>query len=111
MSDSVKQDKSEEEAQFELFTSLRHDERFLTSEEVRALTDRLDWETGLYMLSHHRDRILEAARFFSWPNIVTFLEGPQGIERFRNIVHDEIRVYKNSRPQGGSASKVPWKNH
>ncbi|KFY11207.1 hypothetical protein V492_04583 [Pseudogymnoascus sp. VKM F-4246] len=65
------------EQNFQLFTSLRFDPRLL---ECAANTTVGPAPSPFYMLSLHRDRMLEAAQHFGWSQAEARLSGSSGLE-------------------------------
>jgi 4-amino-4-deoxychorismate lyase len=71
------------ETSFHLFTSLRYDPLLLTcSENSQAWLNFLS-PSPFYMLSYHRDRMLEAAQHFDFHAVATKLEDGRAL-------HDEL---------------------
>jgi hypothetical protein len=44
------------------------------------------------MFSHHRDRMLAAAKAFKWPDAIEALEGPQGLVKLESAVAEYLSV-------------------
>ncbi|OBT75167.1 hypothetical protein VF21_05469 [Pseudogymnoascus sp. 05NY08] len=78
---------SSPEPTFDLFTSLRYDPLLLTCAANTTLSPS---PSPFYMLSHHRDRILDAARHFNWPLAVSRLSGPSGLDHFLTTLKDAV---------------------
>jgi 4-amino-4-deoxychorismate lyase len=64
---------------FHLFTSLRYDTILLKSSENQSLCFTTD--SPLYMVTYHRDRILEAAHHFEFKSNIGLLEDGEGFQK------------------------------
>jgi 4-amino-4-deoxychorismate lyase len=85
---------------FELFTSLRYDPLLVKVKANIALfdADALGSATSsgspFYILSYHRDRILQAAEHFGWEDAATKIKGPQGLAFL--LKHLEAAILDNA---------------
>jgi hypothetical protein len=77
------------EQDFRLFTSLRFDPRLL---ECAANTAAGPGPSPFYMLSLHRDRMLEAAKHFGFSKAEARLSGPSGLENLLQTLKDLVDV-------------------
>jgi 4-amino-4-deoxychorismate lyase len=68
---------SSEQPDFQLFSSLRFDVRLRECEANTAVGPE---PSPFYMLPFHRDRMLEAAQHFDWPDAEARLAGSAGLE-------------------------------
>jgi 4-amino-4-deoxychorismate lyase len=78
---------------FQLFSSLRYDP-LLTSIPINIE----DWDSEVkapspfYMLSHHRDRILQAAEHFGWTKAAEAIRGPEGFAHMLKKLTEAINT-------------------
>ncbi|KFY91700.1 hypothetical protein V500_04519 [Pseudogymnoascus sp. VKM F-4518 (FW-2643)] len=77
------------EPDFQLFTSLRFDPRLL---ECAANTTVGPAPSPFYMLSLHRDRMLEAAKHFGWSQAEARLSGSSGLENLLETLKASVDV-------------------
>lgn len=77
------------EPNFQLFTSLRFDPRLL---ECAANTTVGPAPSPFYMLSLHRDRMLEAAKHFGWSQAEARLSGSSGLENLLETLKASVDV-------------------
>jgi hypothetical protein len=76
---------------FELFTSLRYDPLLTTLPvNTEAWDSDVKQSSPFYMLSYHRDRLLEAAEHFAWAEIADSLRGPKGFTILLKKLNDGI---------------------
>ncbi|KAI5856991.1 aminotransferase [Tricharina praecox] len=78
---------SSEEGNFSIFTTLRYDPLLLSS-TANTSASSLPHPTPFYLLSHHRDRMLQAAENFSYPSSATSLL--QSLSAFARRLQDAV---------------------
>ena len=91
----------------EIFTSLRYDPILLASADNAALSATAAETSAVYMLRHHRDRLLEAAQHFQWPEVVSRLHGDAGLTRLHQDVMGQVE--READDDGRFASSSPLK--
>jgi len=96
------------ESDFSVFTSLRYDPQLLHCLANTAASS-LDQPTPFYLLSHHRDRMLQAAENFSYPPVaISLLRSlPAFVQRLQEAVdahpggkEGQLRVSLGARTTG-----------
>lgn len=85
---------SSEEPDYQLFSALRFDPLLLESPTNTALAGT---PSPFYMLSYHRDRMLQAAQHFNWTDAASQISGAAGLERLLKTLQATIDV-KSSTP-------------
>ena len=82
---------------FQIVTSIRTDAMLSTVSENLPFSTTLPGgiASHLYMLSYHRDRMLNAARAFQWPKAVDVLRGQEGLERLEEVIRLSMRTSSN----------------
>lgn len=75
------------ETDFQLFTSLRFDPVLTDCNENSKLALG---PSPYYMLSHHRDRMLQAAQHFQWPKAIAKISGTEGLAYITNELETAI---------------------
>ena len=78
------------EVAFDLFSSLRYDPILLNSSTNSALWPTKPTSTPFYMLSYHRDRMLQAAEYFQWSEAVSKLKGEEGLNNLLKKLESSI---------------------
>ena len=86
---------------FKLFTSLRYDPILLSSKANQELC--FSPNCPLYMPVYHRDRILEAARYFKFKKAQPLLE--DGVA-FQRRIMTEIGMYERLQAEKGLPLRV-----
>lgn len=81
---------------FQVFTSLRYDPILLQSSANTSLNGGTP--SPFYMLSHHRDRLLQAATYFNWPSAISSINGPSGLIHLQNTITTHIGTSSSSSP-------------
>jgi hypothetical protein len=78
---------------FQLFSSLRYDP-LLTSIpiNIEAWDSDIKAPSPFYMLSHHRDRILQAAEHFGWTRAAEAIRGPEGFSHLLKKLTEAINT-------------------
>ena len=79
--------------EFQLFSSLRYDP-LLTSipMNIEAWDSDIKAPSPFYMLSHHRDRILQAAEHFGWSKAAEAIRGPKGLTHLVKKLTEAINM-------------------
>jgi 4-amino-4-deoxychorismate lyase len=81
----------------EIFTSLRYDPQCAEVEP----------ENGpFYMLNYHRDRLLEAAKFFSFKSAVNRFEGEDGLDWLKGRLETEVSEWKKNKESEAQQSPL-----
>ena len=93
----------EEAEEFSLLTSIRGDISFFATygqQEAECMANPYPLQTGrtdftsFHMRDLHRDRLLAAARDFDWPDVISYLEGTNGLHKFEAALIDAlIKIY------------------
>jgi 4-amino-4-deoxychorismate lyase len=78
-----------EESNIQLFSTLRFDILLLKSSANTLLNGS---PSPFYMLRYHRDRILEAARCFKWPEAIKCMSGPEGLQHLLHKLEATIDI-------------------
>ncbi|KAI9649446.1 Aminodeoxychorismate lyase [Ciborinia camelliae] len=79
------------EPAFQLFTSLRYDPQLLQSpQNTHSWPLEHPSPSPFYMLPHHRDRLLNAALRFEWPNAISAISGPAGFQNILDALSQNI---------------------
>ena len=91
----------------EIFTSIRYDPILLASTDNAALSATVMEPSAMYMLQHHRDRLLEAAKHFQWPKVVSRLHGDAGLTRLHRDMMSQVKPETDH--DGSFASSSPMK--
>ncbi|KAK3996766.1 aminotransferase [Cladorrhinum sp. PSN332] len=107
---------------FQIFTTLRYDPILLTIPTITSPSlTHAGWNyttpSSLYMLSHHRDRLLSAASHFNWHQVITLLTNSNAITHLSQTITSQIpdpsspaRVRVSVSPEGNltvTAAKIP----
>jgi 4-amino-4-deoxychorismate lyase len=82
-----------QEPDYQLFSSLRFDPILLQSSSNSALGNG---PSSFYMLSYHRDRMLQAAQHFRWTAAAARIEGPEGLAHLLRTLEGKIDLKSNA---------------
>lgn len=72
---------------FQLFSSLRFDPIL---RQCQANTDIGNEESRFYMLPYHRDRMMQAAEHFQWPEAISRISGPEGLKYLEKSIEAAV---------------------
>lgn len=89
------------EPTFQLFSSLRYDPLLLSSKtNTESWPSILRPSTGspFYMLTYHRDRMLQAAQHFGWVEAAAKVEGAEGLGRLIEALNKAIDSSTATKP-------------
>ncbi|KAF4125683.1 4-amino-4-deoxychorismate lyase [Geosmithia morbida] len=78
--------------EFHLFSTLRYDPQLtdVPQQGPQHAGWNYDNKSPIYMLDHHRDRLLKAASHWGWERAVQTLEGPAGLESLADGLEDFV---------------------
>lgn len=83
-------------ASVEIFTSLRYD----------TPCAKVEPENGpFYMLNYHRDRLVEAARFFNYQGALGRCEGEDGLDWLKENLENAVKDWRRGSQDGGAGSE------
>jgi hypothetical protein len=74
---------------FELLSTVLYDEDLMNDKEnIKYSPD--SQPCGFYMFTHHRDRLLAAARDWLWTEVIELLDGEKGLSNLYNAAKNHI---------------------
>jgi hypothetical protein len=78
------------QADFNLYTTLRYDERLL---RLEANTNISGAPFDYFFLPLHRDRLATAAEAFGWTDALEASKGEAGLKRLTELCKDAVKTY------------------
>ena len=91
---------------FQIMTSLRYDPLLLESAENTRFNYDPTKATPFYACRYHRDKMLNAAKYFAWEKVVARLQGDEGLQWFVKSMESAVDnwMLDNHHDDGSSPS-------